>query len=151
MTPRPPTTTNIKEKATPTHIRARIGRPNIRNLYLYTEDKINLYRGLTEVKNGGKLCYNTCCAAVKHPQSLTCSLLPFHAYLILPGFFIIHHSRFYATRTSLLKKIKTQPSIYHIRRSSHSKTTKQHHLSRGIRRRNHPPILLRILTRRILQ
>ena len=68
----------------------RIGRDSTRKLYLSPDYTINLCGGLNEGLNGGKLCHNPSCMATKHPTSITVSLPPFHAYLNLPGSFILH-------------------------------------------------------------
>ena len=65
-------------------------RATTRNIYLSPDDTGTLCRGLTEGLNGGKLCHNLSCMTTKHPSAATGSLLPFRAYLTLPGSFILH-------------------------------------------------------------
>ena len=70
--------------------RTKRGRAIKRNIYLSPDDTSTLCEGLTEGLNGGKLFHNPACMATKHPTERTGSLLPFHAYIILPGSFVIH-------------------------------------------------------------
>ena len=62
----------------------------MRKTHLSLDNTITLCGDLTEGPNGRKLCHNPYSTAAKHPKSISVSFLPFHAYLILPGSFILH-------------------------------------------------------------
>ena len=80
--------TNYPEN--PTSLITRTIISIMRNIYLSPDNTVNLCGGIPEGPHWSKICYNPSCAAVNHPKSITDSLLPFHAYLMLPGSFVIH-------------------------------------------------------------
>ena len=75
--------------ATPTSLITIRGITTTKKLYLSSEYTSTLCGGLTEGLNWDNICHNPSCMATKHPSAVTGSLLPFHAYLILTGSYIL--------------------------------------------------------------
>ena len=61
------------------------------------------------------MCHAKNCSAVKHPSSVPGKLLPFHAYLVLPGSHILHplplFNYKYLSEPTLLKLLDTYITI----------------------------------------
>ena len=105
----PPSPAQKKTDKPPSYLtypRTRRGRAYKRKIYLSPDDTSNLYGGIIEGLNGGKLFHNPSCMATKHPTSITGSLPPFHNYLTLPGSFIIHPSPLFFYKYFSLDTIK---------------------------------------------
>ena len=79
-----------KSPSTITPPRIRRGKDTTINIYLSPDDTSTLCGGFTAGLNEGKLCHNPSRMSTKHPSTVAGYLLPFHAYLTLPGSFIIH-------------------------------------------------------------
>ena len=62
----------------------------MRIIFFSLTDITHLCSGLTDGKNGGKLCSNHGCGISKHSKKLTGVLLTMHAYLTLPGSSLMH-------------------------------------------------------------
>ena len=78
-------------RGSPTKSRkTRQGRSNMQRIYLSLPNLYHICGGLRLVKTGAKLCHAKNCTALKHPSSVPVCLLPYHDYLILLGYHILH-------------------------------------------------------------
>ena len=93
MTPRGPTLLISNKKSTTQPLLTLTeqgGEEKIQEGYIPQSDSSTLCGVLTEVQNGGNLCHVKSCTPTKYPNTVTGSLLPHCAYLMLPGSHILY-------------------------------------------------------------
>ena len=70
--------------------RPRRGRSTQKRLFLSPAAIFNLCGGLTEGQSGGKRFCRKACTVMKHSKNQAGTLLPQHAYIMLPGAHTLH-------------------------------------------------------------
>ena len=62
----------------------------MRIIYLYLADIRILCGGLTYGQNGVNMCHMKSCSSLKHPNMVTGSIIPHHAYPMITESHILH-------------------------------------------------------------
>ena len=77
----------------------------MRILFISLSEFSTLYREIADVHNGGKFFHTKSCAAVKHPKSVTRSIIPHCSYLVLTESHMIQPFLVFCTNTLLQETI----------------------------------------------